>query len=60
MYTMGGAWQDRQEHIKGSIEPGKLADLCVLDKDILSVDPREIGSINNVMTIMDGEVVWAV
>ena len=59
MYTMGGAWQDRQEHIKGSIEPGKLADLCVLDKDILSVDPREISSINNVMTIMDGEVVWA-
>ena len=59
MYTIGGAWQDRQEHIKGSIEPGKLADLCVLDQDILSVDPQEITSINNVMTIMDGEVVWA-
>ncbi len=59
MYTIGGAWQDRQEHIKGSIEPGKLADLCVLDQDILSVDHHDISKINNVMTIMDGRVVWA-
>jgi predicted amidohydrolase YtcJ len=59
MYTIGGAWQDRQEHIKGSIEPGKLADLCVIDQDILSVDHHDISKINNVMTIMDGRVVWA-
>jgi predicted amidohydrolase YtcJ len=59
MYTIGGAWQDRQEHLKGSIEPGKLADLCVLDQNILAVDPHEIAGINNMMTIMDGEVVHA-
>jgi predicted amidohydrolase YtcJ len=59
MYTIGGAWQDRQEDLKGSIQPGKLADLCVLDQDILGVDPEDIASINNVMTIMDGRVVWA-
>ena len=59
MYTIGGAWQDRQEHIKGSIEPGKLADLCVLDQDILTVDPHEITGINNVMTVMDGGVVFS-
>jgi predicted amidohydrolase YtcJ len=58
MYTTGGAWQDRQEHLKGSIEPGKLADLCVLDQNILEVDPHEITGIKNVMTVMDGEVVY--
>jgi predicted amidohydrolase YtcJ len=59
MYTIGGAWQDRQEDIKGSIERGKLADLCVLDEDILRADPHDITSIKNVMTIMDGQVVFA-
>jgi hypothetical protein len=59
MYTIGGAWQDRQEHVKGSIEPGKLADVCVLDQDILTADTHEIAGINNVMTIMDGEVVYS-
>jgi predicted amidohydrolase YtcJ len=59
MYTTGGAWQDCQEDIKGSIEPGKLADLCVLDQNILSVNPHDIAAINNVMTIMDGEVVFS-
>lgn len=58
-YTIGGAWQDRQEHIKGSLEPGKLADLCVLDQNILAVDPREIANVSNVMTVMDGEVVYS-
>jgi len=57
-YTVGGAWQDGRERVKGSIEPGKLADLCVLDQDILTVDPHEITGINNVMTIMDGEIVY--
>jgi predicted amidohydrolase YtcJ len=59
MYTIGSAWQDRQEHIKGSIERGKLADLCVLDQNILEVDPHEMSDITNVMTIMDGEVVYS-
>jgi len=58
-YTVGGAWQDRQEHLKGSIEPGKFADLCVLNQDIFSVDAHEIAGIENVMTIMDGEVVYS-
>lgn len=57
-YTIEGAWQDRQEGIKGSIELGKLADLCVLSEDILRVDPHEIHAIENVMTVMDGEVVY--
>jgi predicted amidohydrolase YtcJ len=50
-YTINGAWLDHMENLKGSIEVGKLADFCVLDKDILTVDPHEIKDINTLMTI---------
>lgn len=56
-YTVEGAWLDHSEDIKGSIEPGKVADLCVLDKDILSVDVHDISGIDTVMTMVGGKVV---
>jgi predicted amidohydrolase YtcJ len=55
MYTIEGAWLDHMEDIKGSIEVGKLADFCILDKDILTVD---IGDIQNLMTIVGGKIVY--
>jgi hypothetical protein len=58
LYTMGGAWQDHMEKRKGSLEPGKLADFCVLDRDILSVDPEEIHTIKNVATVVGGRRVY--
>lgn len=58
-YTINGAWQDHMETVKGSIEPGKVADFCVLDRDILTVDPHEIGQIEVVTTIVDGRVVYS-
>ncbi len=58
MYTIEGAWQDHAENIKGSIEVGKLADLCILDRDILSVEPHEIKDIKNLMTIVGGNIVY--
>ena len=57
-YTMGGAWQDPMEKHKGSLEPGKLADFCVLDGDILSVGPEEIHSLKNVATVVGGKRVY--
>ena len=57
-YTINGAWQDHMEDIKGSIEVGKLADLCIIDKDILTVPAREIGNISVLMTIVDGNIVF--
>lgn len=57
-YTIEGAWLDHSENIKGSIESGKVADLCVLDQDILSVDVHEIGGIDTVMTMVGGKVVY--
>ena len=57
LYTMGGAWQDHAEHVKGSLEAGKLADFCILDRDILSAAPDDIPNIRTFMTIVDGKVV---
>ncbi len=57
-YTINGAWQDHMEHVKGSIEVGKVADLCIIGDDILSVDPHDIGGIPVLMTIVGGRVVF--
>ena len=43
---------------KGSIEPGKLADLLVLDHDILSVPAKQIEQTKPLMTIVGGKIVY--
>jgi len=58
IYTWNGAYLGKEEKIKGSIEPGKLADLVVLDRDILTVPPEEIKDIKVLMTIAGGRVVY--
>lgn len=58
MYTIEGAWQEHAENIKGSIEEGKLADLCILDRDIMSIEPHGIKDIKNLMTVVGGKVVF--
>jgi predicted amidohydrolase YtcJ len=57
-YTINGAWQDRMEDIKGSIEVGKVADFCIIGDDILTVDPHKIGATPVLMTIVWGKVVF--
>ncbi len=57
-YTMGSAYASFDEKIKGSIEPGKLADMAVLSEDILEVQPEHIDRLNVVMTIFDGKVIY--
>jgi hypothetical protein len=58
VYTWNGAYLGKEEDIKGSIEPGKLADMVVLDKDILSVPHEEIKDIQVLTTIVDGKIVY--
>ena len=49
-----------EEHLKGTLEVGKLADLVVLHADPFEVDPTGIAEIGVVATVVDGDVVhWA-
>jgi predicted amidohydrolase YtcJ len=57
-YTVGSALAERQESIKGSLAPGKLADLVVLSNDIFHIDPVEIANTRVEMTIFDGKVIY--
>ena len=59
VYTINGAIQENQEDIRGSIEPGKYADLQVLDQDILTLDHDDIGSIKTLLTLLAGKNVYA-
>lgn len=52
--TVTNAWVNFEEDIKGTITPGKLADLTVLSDDPLAMDPFDVRYINIEMTIMDG------
>jgi len=58
VYTVNGAYLEGTEDEKGSLEPGKLADMIVLDRDILTVDPGEIIDTKVLMTIVGGRVVY--
>jgi len=57
-YTVGSAYAEFQENVKGTITPGKLADLVIISDDIFKIDPKEIEKAKVVMTIMDGRVVY--
>jgi len=58
MYTAGAARASFEENIKGSIAPGRLADLVVLSDDPTRVPPEAIKDIKAEMTIIGGEVVF--
>ena len=58
LYTADGAYLSFEEHEKGRLKPGMLADMAILDRDIFAVPPGEIHAIRNVMTVMDGRVVY--
>jgi predicted amidohydrolase YtcJ len=58
-YTIGSAWFSFDEHNRGSLEPGKLADLAVLTKDYMTVPADQIGSIESLLTMVGGKIVYA-
>lgn len=58
-YTLGAAYAEHGERRKGSITPGKLADLTIYDRDPTAVPARELLALETLATIVDGRVVHA-
>jgi predicted amidohydrolase YtcJ len=59
-HTMGSAYAGFEENIKGSLSPGKMADLVVWSDDFYTIDPMDIIKVNAEMTMIDGKVVHGV
>jgi hypothetical protein len=53
-YTWGSAYASKAEHVKGSVEVGKLADFAVLSEDPTAVSPDRIAGLEVIATIVDG------
>jgi len=58
LYTLGSAYLSFEENIKGSIEPGKLADFILLDRNIFDISPTELSETSVVRTVWNGKTVW--
>ncbi len=59
-YTMGSAYAEFQEHEKGTITPGKLADMVILSDDIFTIDPTKIRDVKVLKTLVGGKLIWDV
>ena len=57
-YTYGGAYAVGEEVTAGTLEPGKAADLIVLDRDLFRIPPEEIHRARVLLTLLDGRTVW--
>lgn len=58
MWTLNAAYLSFEENIKGSIEPGKLADFVIISKDYLTCPLNEIKEIKVLCTVVDGKAVY--
>src|SRR5690349_21253314 len=58
MFTLWPAYAAFEEKLRGSIEPGKLADLTILSADIMTIPELEILKTRCVMTVINGEIVY--
>ena len=58
-YTINNAYAGFEEDIKGSLEVGKLADITVLDRDILTIPEDDIPNIEVSYTIVGGEIMFS-
>lgn len=57
-YTLGSAYAERMEKDKGSLESGKLADIIILDTNLLKATPKEILKTHVLTTIISGKIVY--
>jgi predicted amidohydrolase YtcJ len=59
LYTTGSAWLSQEESLKGKLVRGMYADLSVLSADYFSVDAEKVRSIESLLTIVNGKIVYA-
>ena len=57
-YTVNGAYASFEEHLKGSLQPGKLADFVVLNRDITRIPGDEIRDVKVLKTVVGGVIVF--
>ncbi|MFP3950839.1 MAG: amidohydrolase [Candidatus Bathyarchaeia archaeon] len=58
LYTINGAYLNFEEDVKGSIEPGKLADMIIIDRDILTCPEDDIKETRVLRTFLGGRTVY--
>lgn len=58
-YTMGSAYAEFQDKVKGSITPGKLADMVLLSDDIFAIEPSKIREVRVLKTIVGGKEIYS-
>ena len=59
MYTINAAWFSFDEKKRGSLEPGKYADLAVLTDDYMTVPVEKVGKLHSLLTMLGGHPVYA-
>ena len=57
-YTLGAAFAGHREKTEGSLEPGKLADLIIIDRDLFKIEPSEIAKTQVLLTMVGGKTVY--
>ncbi|MCE9529747.1 MAG: amidohydrolase [Planctomycetes bacterium] len=58
LYTINNAYLHHEEKVKGSLEPGKYADIIMVDRDILKVPEKEVADTKVLLTVVNGKVVF--
>ncbi|MBS7637358.1 amidohydrolase family protein, partial [Candidatus Bathyarchaeota archaeon] len=58
-YTLEAAYASFMEDLTGSIEPGKLADIVILDEDLTSIMPDRVRDVKVRMTIVNGKILYS-
>jgi predicted amidohydrolase YtcJ len=59
LYTRGSTWFTHDEHRRGTLAAGKLADLAVLPQDYMTMPVGEIGALTSLLTMVGGRIVYA-
>ena len=58
-YTLAPAWNTFEDHERGSLEPGRIADLAVLSDDFFAIETDKIHTIVSELTLLSGEEIWS-